>query len=87
MVEVSLYLAPSGNIEADDLKSVIGGLRSLARVQFNRNDELVDLLQRIEIGSDNDLVEVSIEMDMDDLERFQGMAEESVGKRSRKDRR
>ncbi len=87
MVEVSLYLSPSGNIEADDLKSVIGGVRSLARVQFNRNDELVDLLQRIDIESDNDLVEVSIEMDMDDLERFQEMAEESVGKRRRGRRR
>lgn len=82
-VEVSLYLAPSGNIKADDLKSVIGGVRSLARMQFNRNDELVELLQRIQIGSNNDLVEVSIEMDMEDLERFQQMTEKSVGKRRR----
>ena len=87
VVAVSLYLAPSGNIEADDLRSVIGGIRSLARVQFNRNDELVDLLQRIDIESNSDLVEVSIEMNMDDLERFQEMAKDSVGKRRRKGRR
>ncbi len=85
--EMEMYLAPTSEIQAGDLKSVLSGVKGIARLQFHDNDELKALVEKFDIEESNGLVQVSIEVDRDDLENFENaFKSEFEGRKSRSER-
>jgi len=70
-VEAQLFLDPTDQMASDDLESLLSGVKGMARLQFNGNDEVKSLIEKIEIDQDDGLVEVSFEADRDDLEALE----------------
>ena len=70
-IEASLFIRPIENVSPEDLESLIAGIRAAARIQLAETPEILEFTDRFDISSDSRFVEVSIELETEELRELQ----------------
>jgi len=73
-VSGALFIEPAAEISADDLASILSGLRAAARLEFEDGSLVMNQLERLDISAKKGIVSISTEMEKDDImEVFKSM--------------
>jgi len=68
---MEILIDPVDAVDSDDLENLFSGVKALLRMQARDVEELANLVEGIEVGSDNGFVSLGIEVERSDIERLE----------------